>query len=78
MSSGKRANRSTKVAYSFSALPLLWQLAAHIVWPGVSMHSSSSVLPTLTTSPALTPQSTPAMHETDSWCTITFRSRSLP
>jgi len=35
----------------------------HMVWPGVSMHSSSTVLPTLMTSPALTPRSTPAMRE---------------
>ena len=34
----------------------------HIVWPGVSMHSSSTVLPTLITSPALTPRSTPGMR----------------
>ena len=35
----------------------------HIVWPGVSRHSSSTVLPTLITSPAFTPRSTPAMRE---------------
>jgi hypothetical protein len=44
----------------------------HIVWPGVSRHSSSTVLPTLITSPALTPRSTPAMREPDWWCAITL------
>ncbi len=44
----------------------------HIVWPGVSMHSSSTVLPTLITSPALTPRSTPGMRAPARWWAITL------
>jgi hypothetical protein len=95
VSPGSLESWSTKVAYSSSGLPPLWQLPApalnsvspekiagwslcarrqmwHIVWPGVSMHSSSTVFPTLITSPAFTPRSTPAMRDPARWCAITF------
>ena len=44
----------------------------HMVWPGVSRHSSSTVLPTLITSPALTPRSMPAILPPALWCAITL------
>jgi hypothetical protein len=44
----------------------------HIVCPGVSMHSSSTRLPTLMMSPAFTPRSTPAMRAPARWWAISF------
>ena len=45
----------------------------HIVWPGVSRHSSSTVVPTWITSPAPTPRPMPGMRARHSRCATSLR-----